>query len=128
MTHELRRPPTIKEMAKATSVSEDRVLEALEAGQGYRTSSIDAPDGQENTVGSHLGEVDPGFTGTEDRLLLAFSLAKLADRERTILKLRFVDGLTQSQIASQIGVSQMQVSRLLAASLAQLRDVFSKEM
>lgn len=79
-------------------------------------------------MGSHLGEVDPGFTGTEDRLLLAFSLAKLPRRERTILKLRFVDGLPQSQIAAQVGVSQMQVSRLLASSLARLREDFSKEM
>ena len=68
------------------------MLEALEAGQSYRTSSIDAPDRQETTMGSRLGEVDPGFSGTEDRLLLAVSLAKLPDRERTILQLRFVDG------------------------------------
>ena len=64
MTHELGRPPTITEMAKATSVSEDSVLEALEAGQSYRTTSTDAPDGRDNTVGSRLGEVDPGFTGS----------------------------------------------------------------
>ncbi len=128
MTHELGRPPTVAEMARATGVTEDAVLEALEAGQSYRTSSIDAPDRQENTVGSRLGEVDPGFSGTEDRLLLAFSLAKLPDRERNILRLRFVEGLTQSQIAAQIGISQMHVSRLLAASLSKLRDVFNTEM
>lgn len=127
MTHELGRPPTTAEMARATGATEDAVLEALEAGQSYRTSSIDAADRQENTVGSKLGEVDPGFTGTEDRLLLAFSLAKLPERERTILHLRFVDGLTQSQIAARIGISQMHVSRLLAASLAKLRDVFNTE-
>ncbi len=78
-------------------------------------------------MGSRLGEVDPGFSGTEDRLLLAFSLAKLPDRERTILQLRFVDGLTQSQIAARIGISQMHVSRLLASSLAKLREVFNVE-
>jgi RNA polymerase sigma-B factor len=79
-------------------------------------------------MGSRLGEVDAGFSGTEDRLLLAVSLAKLPDRERTILQLRFVNGLTQSQIAAQIGISQMHVSRLLAASLTKLREVFNIEV
>jgi RNA polymerase sigma-B factor len=128
MTHDLGRPPTVSEMARETGVSEDAVLEALEAGQSYRTSSIDAPDRQETTMGSRLGEVDAGFSGTEDRLLLAVSLAKLPDRERTILQLRFVNGLTQSQIAAQIGISQMHVSRLLAASLTKLREVFNIEV
>jgi RNA polymerase sigma-B factor len=127
MTHDLGRPPTVSEMARETGVTEDAVLEALEAGQSYRTSSIDAPDRQETTMGSRLGEVDPGFSGTDDRLLLAVSLAKLPDRERTILQLRFVDGLTQSQIAERIGISQMHVSRLLASSLAKLREVFNVE-
>jgi RNA polymerase sigma-B factor len=128
MTHDLGRPPTVSEMARETGVTEDAVLEALEAGQSYRTSSIDAPDRQETTMGSRLGEVDAGFSGTEDRLLLAVSLAKLPDRERTILQLRFVNGLTQSQIAAQIGISQMHVSRLLAASLSKLREVFNIEV
>ena len=128
MTHDLGRPPTVSEMARETGVTEDAVLEALEAGQSYRTSSIDAPDRQETTMGSRLGEVDAGFSGTEDRLLLAVSLAKLPDRERTILQLRFVNGLTQSQIAAQIGISQMHVSRLLAASLTKLREVFNIEV
>jgi RNA polymerase sigma-B factor len=127
MTHDLGRPPTVSEMARETGVTEDAVLEALEAGQSYRTSSIDAPDRQETTMGSRLGEVDPGFSGTDDRLLLAVSLAKLPDRERTILQLRFVDGLTQSQIAERIGISQMHVSRLLASSLTKLREVFNVE-
>ena len=128
MTHDLGRPPTVSEMARETGVTEDAVLEAMEAGQSYRTSSIDAPDRQETTMGSRLGEVDTGFSGTEDRLLLSVSLAKLPDRERTILQLRFVDGLTQSQIAARIGISQMHVSRLLAASLAKLREVFNIEV
>jgi RNA polymerase sigma-B factor len=60
--------------------------------------------------------------GTEDRMLLAISLAQLPERERTILNLRFVDGLTQSEIAERVGISQMHVSRLLAASLSTLRE------
>ena len=78
------------------------MLEALEAGQSYRTSSIDAPDRQEGTdrpTGS--GDIDSGFAGTEDRMVLAISLARLPERERTILNLRFIEGLTQSQIAAQ---------------------------
>ena len=83
------------------------------------------PTAQEGTIGSRLGEVDAGYAGTEDRMLLAISLADLPERERTILQLRFVEGLTQSEIAAQVGISQMHVSRLLAASLEQLRTAFS---
>ena len=124
LAHELGRPPTVAELAQATGSSEEAVLEALEAGQSYRTTSIDAPDRQDSPMASRLGEVDAGFRGTEDRMVLAISLAGLPERERTILQLRFVEGLTQSQIADQIGVSQMHVSRLLTTSLAKLRRSF----
>ncbi len=119
------RPPTVAEMAEATGSSEEAVLEAIEAGQSYRTTSIDAPDRQDGTMAGRLGDVDTGFGGTEDRMVLAISLATLSDRERTILNLRFIEGLTQSQIAARIGVSQMHVSRLLTASLAKLRESFA---
>ncbi len=122
---ELGRPPTVSELAASIGASEEAVLEAMEAGQSYRATSIDAPGPQESTIGSRLGEVDPGFSGTEDRMLLAISMADLPDRQRTILQLRFVEGLTQSEIAVRVGVSQMHVSRLLAASLEQLRAAFS---
>ncbi len=122
---ELGRPPTVSELAASIGASEEGVLEAMEAGQSYRTTSIDAPGPQEGTIGSRLGEVDAGFAGTEDRMLLAISMADLPERQRTILHLRFVEGLTQSEIAEQVGVSQMHVSRLLAASLEQLRAAFS---
>ena len=124
LSQELGRSPTVAELARATGTSEEAVLEALEAGQRYRTSSMDAPDRNEGTIGSRLGELDPGIAGAEDRLVLALSLAGLPDRERVILKLRFVDGLTQSEIASEIGVSQMHVSRLLTSSLVKLHELF----
>jgi RNA polymerase sigma-B factor len=127
LSHELGRPPTVAEMADATGASEEAVLEALEAGQSYRTSSIDAPDRQEGTISDRLGDVDSGFGGTEDRMVLAISLARLPERERMILNLRFIEGLTQSQIATEIGISQMHVSRLLAGSLAKLRESFASE-
>jgi RNA polymerase sigma-B factor len=103
------------------------VLEALEAGQGYRATSIDAPDRQEGTIASRLGEDDAGFVGADDRQVLVDAMQELPEREQLILRLRFVDGLTQSQIAERIGVSQMHVSRLLSASVAQLRESFLVE-
>lgn len=126
-THELGRPPTVAEMAAITGASEEAVLEALEAGQSYRTASIDAPDRHHGTIANRLGEVDAGFTGTEDRIMLAISLADLSERDRTILNLRFVEGLTQSEIATRVGISQMHVSRLIAASLARLRETLGGE-
>jgi RNA polymerase sigma-B factor len=124
LSQELGRPPTVAQMAERTGASEEAVLEAIEAGQRYRTSSIDAPDRNEGVVSDRLGGEDPGFGGAEDRMLLAISMADLPERERTILNLRFVEGLTQSEIAARVGLSQMHVSRLIAASLAQLREVF----
>jgi RNA polymerase sigma-B factor len=127
LTHELGRPPTVAEIADLLDSSEESVLEAMEAGQRYRTTSIDAPDRQDGTLSSRLGQVDSGYAGTDDRLLLALSLADLPERERTIVNLRFVDGLTQSEIAAQVGLSQMHVSRLLAATLAKLREAFNQD-
>ncbi len=125
LAHRLGRPPTVTELAEAVGSSEEAVLEAREAGLSYRTSSIDAPDRQDGALAARLGELDAGFGGTEDRMVLAISLAELSERERTILNLSFVEGLTQSQIADRIGISQMHVSRLIAASLAKLRRAFT---
>jgi RNA polymerase sigma-B factor len=127
LTHEQGRPPTVPELAARVGASEESVLEALEAGVSYRTSSIDAPDGQDGTLATRLGGDDRGFGGVEDHLVLGRSLAELPERERTIIALRFVDGLTQSEIAARIGISQMHVSRLLASSLATLRESFATE-
>ncbi len=127
LTQELGRPPSIVEIAESVGASEESVLEALEAGQRYRTASIDAPDRQDSSMVLRLGQVDSGFAESDDRMLLGPSMADLPEREQMIIRLRFVDGLTQSEIAAQIGVSQMQVSRLLASSLAQLREAFTRE-
>lgn len=115
------RSPTVAELAAATGATEEAVLEAIEAGQGYRTSSIDATDRNEETMASHIGGDDAGLGTVEDRELLAPALASLAPREQLILQLRFSQGLTQSEIAARVGISQMHVSRLLAASLERLR-------
>lgn len=125
MSQELGRPPTVAELTVRTGASEEAVLEALEAGQAYRTSSLDVPDRQGETLAGQMGDDDSRLTRVDDRSVLAPALERLAPRERHIVHLRFVEGLTQSEIAKEIGVSQMHVSRLLAASLAQLRDAFN---
>ncbi len=128
LSQELGRSPTVPELAAAVGATEEAVLEALEAGQGYRTSSIDVPDRQDETLANRLGSEDAKYAGVDDRSVLAPAMAKLPPREQAILRLRFVDGLTQSEIAARIGVSQMHVSRLLAASLEKLRKEFSEDV
>ncbi|MGH9078297.1 MAG: SigB/SigF/SigG family RNA polymerase sigma factor [Acidimicrobiales bacterium] len=123
---EVGRSPTIAELAAEVQVSEEEVLEALEAGQAYRFTSLDAPAGGDNdgeSLGSRLGEEDPGLDGAEGRATLSPLLSRLPPREQMILHMRFFEGLTQSEIASRLGISQMHVSRLLARSMAQLRSV-----
>jgi RNA polymerase sigma-B factor len=127
LAQELGHPPTVPELAERTGATEEAVLEAMEAGQGYRATSIDAPDRQDGTIAARLGDVDAGFVGTEDHQVLEEALKTLPEREQVILRLRFVDGLTQSEIADRIGVSQMHVSRLLTASIAHLRESFASE-
>ncbi len=122
---ELGRSPTIAELATEVEVSEEEVLEALEAGQAYRFASLDAPasgdDSEAETLGSRIGTDDPRIEEAERRATLSPLLRQLPERERLIIYLRFFDGLTQSEIASRMGMSQMHVSRLLARSVAQLR-------
>ena len=122
LSQELGRSPMVSELASATGTTEEAVLEALEAGQGYRTASIDATDRNEEVLASRIGEDDTSLGTVEDRELLAPAIATLAPRERLILQLRFANGLTQSEIAARVGISQMHVSRLLAASLERLRQ------
>src|SRR5579875_3323729 len=126
LSQQLGRSPRVDELAKATGATEEAVLEALEAGQGYRSTSIDVADRQDELLARRLSIDDSRLAEIDDRSVLAPALARLAPRERWILHLRFVDGLTQSEIAAQIGISQMHVSRLLKASLAQLRRAFAE--
>lgn len=120
---ELGRSPTIAELAAEVQVSEEEVLEALEAGQAYRSTSLDAPAGTEEgeTLGARLGGEDASLEDAESRATLSPLLGQLGQRERLILHLRFFEGLTQSEIANRLGISQMHVSRLLARSVSQLR-------
>ena len=123
LNQDLGRSPTVAEIAQAAGVSEEEVLEAMEAGQAYRFASLDAPaPGEEGgSMATALGENDRQMTDVEHRVALSPLLSKLPERQQKILHLRFFEGLTQSEIAQQLGISQMHVSRLLARSLAQLR-------
>ncbi|HEY1635054.1 MAG TPA: SigB/SigF/SigG family RNA polymerase sigma factor [Acidimicrobiales bacterium] len=124
LSQELGRSPTIAELAAETRVSEEEVLEALEAGQAYRLASLDAPapgDDEGESLASHLGDEDPRMSAAEERATLSPIIQSLPPRQQLILHLRFFEGLTQLEIAGQLGISQMHVSRLLARSLAELR-------
>jgi RNA polymerase sigma-B factor len=126
LSQELGRSPTIAELAADTGATEEQVLEALEAGQSYRLTSLDSAGPDDEGLGSRLGFEAEGMAVAEWRIILEPYIQALPDREQTILKLRFVDGLTQSEIATQIGLSQMHVSRLLVHSLATLRSRFAE--
>ncbi|MDQ3757822.1 MAG: SigB/SigF/SigG family RNA polymerase sigma factor [Actinomycetota bacterium] len=125
LSQDLGRSPTIPELAAEAQVSEEEVLEALEAGQAYRFASLDAPspgDDDGDTLGAHMGDDDPELIDAEHRAALSPLIGRLPPREQKILHYRFFEGLTQSEIAARLGISQMHVSRLLARSLAQLRS------
>jgi RNA polymerase sigma-B factor len=124
-TAELGRSPTIAELAKATGSDEDEVVEALQTSEAYSTRSLSQPlgfDGSEDeTMQDVLGKPDEGFSEVEDSALLEAGLSALEERDRRIVELRFFDGLTQSEIAARIGISQMHVSRLLRRALITMR-------
>ena len=125
LTQTLGHTPTVAEIAAHIEVSEDEVLEGLEGAQAYSTSSIDAPVGDDSDspmLADRLGDEDPGIETIEYRESLKPLLASLPSRERRILALRFFHGMTQSEIAEEVGVSQMHVSRLLTKSLTTLRE------
>ncbi|MPZ74259.1 MAG: SigB/SigF/SigG family RNA polymerase sigma factor [Nitriliruptorales bacterium] len=125
LTQDLGRAPTVPELAKAAGVSEDEVLEALESGQAYSTTSLDAPSGDDEDApmrGDRIGEEDLRLDNLEYFASLAPLIEQLPERERTILYLRFFKGMTQSKIADHIGISQMHVSRLLTRILEFLRE------
>ena len=126
LAQELGRSPTIAELAHEAGVSEEDVLEALEAGQAYRFASLDAPkaDGENgDSLGERLGDDDPELLRAEGRATLDPLLSQLPVKQRQVVKLRFFEGLTQSEIARRLGISQMQVSRLLTRSVSQLRSL-----
>jgi RNA polymerase sigma-B factor len=129
-TEELRtrldRDPTVKELAELMSLSEEEVVEARLAANGYNSSSLDAAisgseDG-ESALQDFIGTEDAALELVEDFHALAPMIAELDERDRKLLHMRFVEELTQAQIGERLGVSQMHVSRLLSRCLARLRE------
>ncbi len=123
LSGELGRRPTVGELARALETGEEQVLEAIEAAGAYRAASLEAPrrgeDG-DDTVGDGVGLDEPGFALAEDRALLARLMTTLTERERLVLRLRFERDLTQSEIGNAVGISQMQVSRIIRRCLGRL--------
>lgn len=121
LSQELGRAPTVEELANRLNVQSEDVLEAMEAGHAYRSSSLDGATDDSEAPGLQFGDVDPQFELAEDLASIEESIQELPERERCILKLRFFNDMTQSEIAKEVGLSQMQISRLLDRSLTSLR-------
>jgi RNA polymerase sigma-B factor len=127
LTAELGRGPSLPELAERLGVEVDELVEALDASEAYRTASLDRPIGREPDsvcLGEVIGDEDPGYELAVNREVLRGLVEELGERDRHILSMRFFDGMTQSQIGDKLGISQMQVSRLIAKILVTLRTGF----
>jgi RNA polymerase sigma-B factor len=131
LTVQLGRSPTIPELAKASGSTEEEVLEALESGRAYSSLSLSSGgggDGEDDLDPlESIGSEEQQYEVSENRAVLAPGFKALDERERMILQLRFFDGLTQSQIAQQVGISQMHVSRLIRRSLEKIRETIAAD-
>jgi RNA polymerase sigma-B factor len=126
LSQELGRAPTVEEIAAAIGTDTATVLEAMEAGRSYRTTSLDAPTEADQPLSESLGSLDGRFAHVDELASVAPAMRRLPERSQLILQLRFFEGLTQSQIAARLGLSQMQISRLLASSLEALRSALAE--
>jgi RNA polymerase sigma-B factor len=126
LEHELSRKPTVDDLAERLGVTDEDVLEALQARHARRAGSLDAPRREDDdggaTVGDAIGVSEDGFERAEDRALLRSLMKGLTPRDRLVLRLRFERDLTQQQIGEHVGISQMQVSRILRRCVARLRE------
>lgn len=126
LTKRLQRSPTVGEIAERLEVEQTDVLEVMEANHNRRPLSLDRPAGAEDSEdpspAEWIGEEDEGYELVEGRIALDAALPALDERERLVLRLRFAEDMTQSQIAARIGHSQMHVSRILRRALARIRE------
>lgn len=129
LLQQLGREPRVSEIAASLDLDEETVIEALSADGCYTPASLDRPVGGDGdsepggrTLGSVLGGYDPDFDSCEARVVLRPLISRLSARDRKVLQLRFIDGLTQREVGERIGVTQMQVSRILSRIFATLRD------
>lgn len=120
-------PPSVQELAEYLELGVEEVLEALETAGAHHSTSLDVPrddgDGDSGTLGEAFGDNDERYEIIEASVTISSAARQLSPRERRVLTLRFVEDLTQTQIAEEIGVSQMQVSRILRRALARLREL-----
>ncbi|HEX6712047.1 MAG TPA: SigB/SigF/SigG family RNA polymerase sigma factor [Thermoleophilaceae bacterium] len=123
----LGRSPTIAEIAERIDATPEQVIEAMEARLAYRVESLDAPaePGDERERWRSAGEIDDGFGTAEQSAFLSRALSALPDRERALVRLRFEEDLSQSEIGRRLGISQMHVSRLLRRALARMQTIAS---
>jgi RNA polymerase sigma-B factor len=127
MVSELGREPTVLELAERLEATEEEIVEAIDASEAYTTASLDHPVGEEPDgalLGELLGDQDPAFDLMIDRQVLKNLVAELGERDKRILLMRYFRGMTQTEIGAELGVSQMQVSRLLTRILRDLRSGF----
>lgn len=130
LSQRLGRSPTAKEIAAELDVDPDEVTQAVIAGNAYQPTSIDAASVGRDSDASlldTLGEEESQFDRVEEYIAVRPLLAGLPERERRILTMRFFESMTQTQIASQLGISQMHVSRILAKTLARLRELSERD-
>lgn len=125
LSDSLRRQPSVTEIGDVVGADDEQVLEALQAGGAYRAMSFDAPRGNADeevvTLADSVGIDEDGFDRAEDRATLARLLSTITAREREVLRMRFEEDMTQAEIGAVIGVSQMQVSRVIRQALTRLR-------
>jgi RNA polymerase sigma-B factor len=126
LSEELHRSPSVAEIAQALRATEEEVLEALQAGGAYRAVSFEAPAGASGedaaTLADSVGVTEDGFDRAEERATLDALLDAVSDREREVLRMRFEEDMTQAEIGAAIGVSQMQISRIIRQALQRLRE------
>ncbi|MDO5044185.1 MAG: SigB/SigF/SigG family RNA polymerase sigma factor [Coriobacteriia bacterium] len=125
LTQKLQRSPNLEEIAEYLEVSVDEVLEAMESGEAYSSVPLETDNSLNDDAPSVIdkyGEEDKRLTGSDDRIVLNEVLSEFTPREQEVIKLRFIDGLTQIEIAHRMEISQVQVSRLLRRTLQRMHD------
>jgi RNA polymerase sigma-B factor len=126
LTVDIGRSPTVQELAQYLELSIEDVLAGIEAGAAHHATSLDAPrdedDGELSTLADSFGVEESGYERVELGATIGLAAERLTERERRVLALRYVEDLTQAEIAAEIGVSQMQVSRILRGSINELSD------
>ncbi|WP_249998230.1 SigB/SigF/SigG family RNA polymerase sigma factor [Actinoplanes sp. M2I2] len=129
LSHTLGRAPTVTDVAAHLGVTEEEVLEGLEGARAYSATSLSTPIGDESgqELGDTLGFEENGYELAELRIALGPALAALDEREQRMLSLRFYGNRTQADIAQEMGISQMHVSRLLAKALGRLRSLMEDD-